>query len=80
MAIFDEKEIVAGDLVKVELDLEVFKMMHDAAGLWSGDMTEVIISLAIVYMTACVYVSALTVSIASRRYNWREPEQAPHRR
>ena len=71
---------MAGDLVKVELDLEVFKMMHDAAGLWSGGMTKVIISLAIVHMTACVYVSALTVSIASRRYNWREPEQAPHRR
>ena len=51
VTIFDEEEIVAGDLVKVELDLEVFKMMHEAAGLWNKLMTEVILLLAIVYMT-----------------------------
>ena len=41
MTVFDEEEIVAGDLVKVELDLEVFKMIHEAAGLWTGRLTEV---------------------------------------
>ena len=51
VTIFDEEEIVAGDLVKVEFDLEVFKMMHEAAGLWNELMTEVILLLAIVYMT-----------------------------
>ena len=45
VTIFDEEEIVAGDLVKVELDLDVFKMMHEAAGLWFDEMTAVIISL-----------------------------------
>ena len=38
---FDEDEIVAGDLVKVELDLELFKMMHESVGLWSSIMSEV---------------------------------------
>ena len=45
VTIFDEEEIVSGDLVNVELDLEVFKMMHQAAGLWVDDLTKVIISL-----------------------------------
>ena len=45
---FDEEEIVAGDLVKVELDLELFKMMHEAVGLWNDHMTVVIILLAII--------------------------------
>ena len=38
---FDEDEIVAGDLVKVELDLELLKMMHESVGLWSSTMSEV---------------------------------------
>ena len=33
---------MAGDFVMVELDLEVFKMMHEPAGLWSDHMTMVI--------------------------------------
>ena len=41
VTVFDEEEIVAGDFVKVELDPEVFKMMHDAAGLWNDNLTEV---------------------------------------
>ena len=32
---------MAGDFVKVELDRELFKMMHEAAGLWSDDMSVV---------------------------------------
>ena len=51
VTVFDEVEIVAGDLVKVELDLDVFTMMQEAAGLRSDGMREVILSLAIVYMT-----------------------------
>lgn len=31
---FDEDEIVAGDVITVELDLDVFKIMHQAVGLW----------------------------------------------
>ena len=38
MTVFDEEEIVAGDFVKTELDPEVFKMMHEAAGLWDRGM------------------------------------------
>ena len=38
VTIFDEEEIVAGDFVKTELDPEVFKMMHVAAGLWNNRM------------------------------------------
>ena len=41
MTVFDEEEIVAGDFVKVELDPEVFKMMHEACDLWSDSMTKV---------------------------------------
>ena len=41
MTVFDEKEIVAGDFVKVELDPEVFKMIHEAAGLWDDRLTAV---------------------------------------
>ena len=26
---------MAGDVVKVELDMDVFRMIHEAAGLWS---------------------------------------------
>ena len=37
VTIFDEEEIVAGDFVKVELDPDVFKMMHEAAGLWTNE-------------------------------------------
>ena len=61
VTIFDEEEIVAGDIVKVELDLEVFKMMQEAAGLPSDGITKVSLSLA----HDCVHVSVLTVSIAS---------------
>ena len=43
VTVFDEEEIVAGDIVKVELNPEVFKMMHEAGGLWNDAMTEVII-------------------------------------
>ena len=39
---FEEEEIVAGDMVKVELDPEVFKMMHEAADLWKDDLSMVI--------------------------------------
>ena len=46
VTIFDEEEIVAGDIVKVELDLEVFKMMQEAAGLTSDGITQVSLSLA----------------------------------
>ena len=42
MTVFDEEEIVAGDIVKVDLDPEVFKMMHEAGGLWRDSMTNVI--------------------------------------
>ena len=41
VTVFDEEEIVAGDLVKVELDPDVFKMMHEAAGLWNDKMAGV---------------------------------------
>ena len=61
VTIFDEEEIVAGDIVKVELDLEVFKMMQEAAGLRSDVITKVSLSLAHNY----VHVSVLTVSIAA---------------
>ena len=60
VTIFNEEEIVAGDIVKVELDLEVFKMMQEAAGLRS-DGIKVSLSLA----HNCVHVSVLTVSIAA---------------
>ena len=33
VTVFDEKKIVAGDIVKTELDPEVFQMMQQAAGL-----------------------------------------------
>ena len=39
MTVFNEDNIVAGDLVKVELDPEVFKMMHKAAGLWTDSLS-----------------------------------------
>ena len=52
---------MAGDIVKVELDLEVFKMMQEAAGLTSDGITQVSLSLA----HDCVHVSVLTVSIAA---------------
>ena len=42
---FDEEEIVAGDIVKVELDPDVFKMMHEAAGLWKDSLSQVILPL-----------------------------------
>ena len=61
VTIFDEEEIVAGDIVKVELDLEVFKMMQEAAGLRSDVITKVSLSLA----HNCIHVSVLTVSIAA---------------
>ena len=61
VTIFDEEEIVTGDIMKVELDLEVFKMMQEAAGLTSDDITQVSLSLAHDY----VYLSVLTVSIAA---------------
>ena len=41
MTPFDEEEIVSGDFVKVELDHELFKMMHEAVGLWNDDMSVV---------------------------------------
>ena len=41
VAPFDEEEIVVGDLVKVELDPELFKMMHKAAGVWKDNMSAV---------------------------------------
>ena len=41
--VFDEEEIVAGDIVSIELDPEVFKMIHEAGGLWNDSMTEVIV-------------------------------------
>ena len=44
VTIFDEEEIVAGDLVKVELDPDVFKMIHEAASLWDDSMAGVITS------------------------------------
>ena len=37
---------MAGDIVKVELDLEVLKMMQEAAGLTSDGITKVSLSLA----------------------------------
>ena len=38
---FDEDEIVSGDLVRVELDPELFKMMHESVGLWTSATSEV---------------------------------------
>ena len=32
---------MAGDFVKVELDRELFKMMHEAVGLWNDTMSVV---------------------------------------
>ena len=43
MTVFDEEEIVAGDIVNVELDPEVFKMMHEARDMWQDYMTKVIV-------------------------------------
>ena len=37
MDFFDEDEIVAGDVITVALDLDVFKMMQEAIGLWYSD-------------------------------------------
>ena len=59
VTIFDEEEIVAGDIVKVELDLEVFKMMQEAAGLTSDGIIKVLHSLA----HDCVHVSVLANSL-----------------
>ena len=61
VTIFDEEEIVAGDIVTVELDLEVLKMMQKTAGLPSDGITKVSLSLA----HDCVYVSVLAISIAA---------------
>ena len=41
MTVFDEEEIVAGDIVKTELDSEVLKMMHEAAALWMTGISQV---------------------------------------
>ena len=54
VTIFDENEIVAGDLVMVELDLDVFKMIHEAAGIWKDFMKVVTLfqnlcTLAVLY-------------------------------
>lgn len=39
--IFCEDEIVAGDIIAVELDPEVFRMMHEAIGVWYDNMANV---------------------------------------
>ena len=49
VTVFDEEEIVAGDIVKIELEPEVFKMMHEAGGLWIDAMTKVIICNKLMY-------------------------------
>lgn len=38
---FDEEEIVAGDVVSVKLDPEVFKMIQEARHRWEEQMSEV---------------------------------------
>ena len=40
-SVFNEDEIVAGDLVMVDLDPDMFKMMHDGSNLWVDSMFEV---------------------------------------
>ena len=42
MTVFNEKEIVAGDFVKVDLDPKVFKVMNEAGGLSGDSLTMVI--------------------------------------
>ena len=42
VTVFDEEEIVAGDVVKVVLDPEVFQMMHEAALLWNAQSSQVL--------------------------------------
>ena len=49
VTVFDEEEIVAGDIVKVELDPDVFKMMHEAALLWNDTLSQVIRVLIVYY-------------------------------
>ena len=72
VTIFDMEEIVAGDLVTVELDVEVFRLIHEAAGRWNDGMTVVILSLAIQYVYMTVYTYMLLVfSIASMWYTAR---------
>ena len=43
VTVVDEEEIVAGDMVKTELDPEVFKMMHEAVDLdlWNNKTSAV---------------------------------------
>lgn len=40
MTVF-EQEIIAGDIVRTELDHELFKMMHEAVGLWNLSISNV---------------------------------------
>ena len=40
-SILKEDELVAGDVVMVGLEPDMFKMIHDATNLWVDSMTEV---------------------------------------
>ena len=43
LVFFDEEEIVAGDVVTMELELEVFKVIQEANYLWEESMAQVIL-------------------------------------
>ena len=66
---FCEDEIVAGDVITVGLDPDVFKMMHEATDLWSDSLAEV--SRAVkwyqIYIILCVPLEFLDVSSVSSR-------------
>ena len=38
---FNEDEVVAGDVIVVDLDVEVSKTIHEAAGLWNDLVSSV---------------------------------------
>ena len=51
---------MAGDFVKVELDRELFKIMHEAAGLWNDRLSVVRRLYFILYKTtskSCLHVN-----------------------
>ena len=49
---FCEDEIVAGDIITIELDPDVFKMIQEAANCWSDEMALVRMLHEVVYFHA----------------------------
>ena len=69
MTYFNEDEIVAGDLIKVDLDPEVFRMMQEAIGQWDDNISQVYVctlikrktSPTLVYNTADAWTECTCV-------------------